>query len=162
MKKSGFVLIEIIVAILVLSFTVLYTFELLTTGFMAYKKSSTKTLVTKHAQTQLEYLAAQGGPTPLPPATPLPPLLDSGEIPYAQNLHFSYHYTLTPVPDIPAEGSNPAILLHLNEVEMTVNGPYEQGGQRARNFQELTLITYLPSSLEELMDGGTCLSPGGP
>jgi prepilin-type N-terminal cleavage/methylation domain-containing protein len=156
MKKSGFVLIEIIVAILVLSFTVLYTFELLTTGFMAYKKSSTKTLVTKHAQTKLEYLAAQGGPTPLPPATPLPPLLSSGEIPYAQNLHFSYHYDTTPVPDIPP------ILLHLNEVEMTVNGPYEQGGQRARNFQEITLITYLPSSLEELMDGGTCLSPGGP
>ncbi len=144
MKKRGFALIEIVVAILVLSFTVLYTFQLFTTGFVAYKKSKVKTLATKFAQTQLELLAARA--TPVPPA--------SGTL-TADNFQFHYNYTRTPY------GGDPS--LGLDQVTLNITGPYD-GGQPAKNFQNLTLITYLPmpSSLVRFLDGGTSISPGGP
>lgn len=184
MKKRGFLLIEIVMAILILSFTILYTFELFTTGFLVYRKSSVKTRVTKLAQTQLEILAAQGGPTPSPPpppATPRPTLAPSGVLPYEQDLYFKYDYT--------SDNTLLDPILKLNEITMHVTGPYKSwegnevpsdyprwkfrnpGGTLSEFLSKfstptLTLTTYLPlpppASLVEFIDGGAGLSPGGP
>lgn len=56
--SSGFSLIEVIIAILLLSFIFMYTFQLFTSGLRTYKESVKKTMVVKLTKSKFEEIFA--------------------------------------------------------------------------------------------------------
>lgn len=143
--SPGFSLIEVIVSILLLSFTLMFTFQLFTAGLRTFKESVKKTMVIKLTKSKFEEAFAQqrsntnwtfpttfllsGNFSSLDPGAAAGPAQKT-----LRYTDFTYNITIDPNPPLPGGMPNNA---GIKKVTVTVTGPVNN------NPKTTTMTAYL-------------------
>lgn len=147
-RPRGLTLIELVVAILVISFTILYTFQLFAQDLRVFQESRKKTQINRAAQGVVENIMADPAANMVPNSAPKEVTLhdkpgDPGR---------RYQYTLG-VGNAPYNPSQKPIetpmdigRLGLKIIVLTIEGPIDSPDQR----KKLTIVTALTSKEHNL------------